>query len=110
MLATECQVLRQSRLKLTSGCKALDEILGGGLETGSITEARALNYTNYVRTCIHAVVCYNLQISGEYRTGKTQLAHTLCVTSQLSMEQGGGAGKVILIDTEGTLYVTALSV
>ena len=31
----------QSRLKLTSGCKAVDEILGGGIETGSITEVRS---------------------------------------------------------------------
>jgi hypothetical protein len=27
------------------------------------------------------------QVSGEYRTGKTQLAHTLCVTAQLGAEQ-----------------------
>jgi RecA/RadA recombinase len=30
---------------------------------------------------------------GEYRTGKTQMCHTLCVTSQMSREQGGGEGK-----------------
>lgn len=35
-------------------------------------------------------------------TGKTQLCHTLCVTSQLSREMGGGNGKVAVIDTEGT--------
>ena len=40
---------------------------------------------------------------GEFRTGKTQLAHTLCVTSQLPKDRGGGNGKVIYIDTEGTL-------
>ena len=28
------------------------------------------------------------------RTGKTQICHTLCVTTQLPVEQGGGAGKV----------------
>ncbi len=39
---------------------------------------------------------------GEFRTGKTQLAHTLCVTTQLPKEKGGGNGKVIYIDTEGT--------
>ena len=54
----------QSRFKITSGAKSVDEILGGGLETGCITE-----------------------VSGEYRSGKTQLAHTLCVTAQLSTEQ-----------------------
>jgi RecA/RadA recombinase len=31
-------VRTQARLKLTTGCKAMDEILGGGIETGSITE------------------------------------------------------------------------
>lgn len=42
------------------------------------------------------------EVFGEFRTGKTQLAHTLCVTSQLPLEQGGGNGKVAFIDTEGT--------
>ena len=32
---------------------------------------------------------------GEFRTGKTQLAHTLCVAAQLPVEMGGGNGKVI---------------
>lgn len=30
---------------------------------------------------------------GEYRTGKTQLAHTLCVQVQLSPEDGGANSK-----------------
>jgi meiotic recombination protein DMC1 len=54
-------------------------VLLGGIETHSITEA-----------------------FGEFRTGKTQLAHTLCVTAQLDRASGGGNGKVIFIDTEGT--------
>jgi hypothetical protein len=33
--------------------------------------------------------------------GKTQLAHTLCVTSQIAFESGGGQGKVVYVDTEG---------
>ena len=38
---------------------------------------------------------------GEFRTGKTQLAHTLCVTAQMpGMNHTGG--KVAYIDTEGT--------
>ncbi|KAH9821160.1 RecA protein [Melampsora americana] len=36
------------------------------------------------------------------RCGKTQLCHTLCLTAQLPVEMGGGAGKVAYIDTEGT--------
>eukprot|EP00941_MAST-03F_sp_MAST-3F-sp1_P004084 g4084.t1 len=76
--ATEYAVERQSLVKLTSGCKELDEILQGGIETGSITE-----------------------IFGEFRTGKSQLCHTLCVTCQLPLERGGGEGKAVYIDTEG---------
>lgn len=65
-------------MHITTGSQNLDKILGGGLESGSITEA-----------------------FGEFRTGKTQLAHTLCCTAQLSYALGGGQGKVIYIDTEG---------
>lgn len=57
----------------------LDKLLGGGIETGSITE-----------------------MFGEFRTGKTQLCHTLAVTCQLPISQGGGEGKCLYIDTEGT--------
>jgi DNA repair protein RAD51 len=42
------------------------------------------------------------ELFGEFRTGKTQLCHTLCVTCQLPMDQGGGEGKALYIDTEGT--------
>ena len=74
----EVKEKRKQVLHITTGSTALDKILGGGLETGSISEA-----------------------FGEFRTGKTQLAHTLCCTSQLSYEMGGGQGKVIYLDTEG---------
>lgn len=70
---------QQGRIKLTCGCKDLDDILEGGMETGSITE-----------------------LYGENRCGKTQLCHTLAVTSQLPVSEGGGEGKVLYIDTEGT--------
>ncbi|KAK9908966.1 hypothetical protein WJX75_005287 [Coccomyxa subellipsoidea] len=66
-------------IQVTTGCKELDTILEGGLETGSITE-----------------------IYGEFRCGKTQLCHTLCVTCQLPIDMGGGEGKAMYIDTEGT--------
>lgn len=64
---------------LTTGSAELDKLLKGGIETGSITE-----------------------IFGEFRTGKTQLCHTLAVTCQLPKENGGGSGKALYIDTEGT--------
>ena len=42
------------------------------------------------------------ELYGEFRTGKTQMCHTLCVICQLPVEQGGGEGKALYIDTEGT--------
>ena len=42
------------------------------------------------------------EVFGEFRTGKTQMAHTLCVTAQLPRSAGGGEGKACYIDTEGT--------
>ena len=77
--ATEFHQRRAEIVYITTGSQELDKLLGGGLETGSITE-----------------------IFGEFRTGKTQLCHTLAVTCQLPVEQGGGAGKCLYIDTEGT--------
>lgn len=38
---------------------------------------------------------------GEFRTGKTQMSHTLCVTAQLPVSMGGAGGKAAYIDTEG---------
>ena len=71
--------MREDIIHISTGCKELDAILGGGMETGSLTE-----------------------LYGEFRTGKTQLCHTLCVICQLPVEQGGGEGKALYIDTEGT--------
>ncbi|CAN1279854.1 Meiotic recombination protein DMC1 homolog [Linum perenne] len=70
---------RKAVVRITTGSQALDELLGGGIETSCITEA-----------------------FGEFRSGKTQLAHTLCVSTQLPTNMNGGNGKVAYIDTEGT--------
>jgi len=35
-----------------------------------------------------------IQVYGEFRTGKTQLAHTMSVVAQLPPELGGASGKV----------------
>lgn len=53
----------------------------------SITEGR-----NYQHIC--ARVTHVPSVYGEFRTGKTQLAHTMSVVSQLPPEMGGAAGKV----------------
>lgn len=42
------------------------------------------------------------EVFGEFRTGKTQLSHTLCVSAQLPGANGYTGGKVIFIDTENT--------
>lgn len=64
---------------ITTGSKNFDEILGGGVSTGRITE-----------------------VFGAFKSGKTNLSHTLCVTTQLPKAQGGLGGSVLFIDTENT--------
>jgi DNA repair protein RadA len=65
--------------KLSSGVKALDELLGGGFESQAITE-----------------------LYGEFGSGKTQIAHQLAVNVQLPIDQGGLEGHTLMIDTENT--------
>lgn len=75
----EVQERRKKVHIISTGSKSVDAILGGGLMSQSITE-----------------------VYGEFRTGKTQLAHTMGVLAQLPPDLGGAAGKVAYIDTEGT--------
>jgi DNA repair protein RadA len=70
---------RKTIQKLTTGSSELDRLLGGGIETQSITE-----------------------FYGEFGSGKTQIAHQLAVSTQLPPEQRGLNGSVIMIDTENT--------
>jgi DNA repair protein RadA len=65
--------------KLRTGCEEFDELMGGGIETQSITE-----------------------MYGEFGSGKTQIAHQLAVNTQLPRDMGGLDGSVIIIDTENT--------
>ena len=44
----------------------------------------------------------HFQAFGEFRTGKTQLSHTLTVTAQMPGENGYTGGKVVYVDTENT--------
>ncbi len=37
-------------------------------------------------------------VYGEFRTGKTQLAHTMSVVAQLPVDMGGAEGRVCLPD------------
>jgi len=77
---------RGQMVSLSTGSRELDQLLDGGVETGSLTE-----------------------LYGEFRTGKTQLCHTLCVTCQLPSASGGGEGKAMYIDTEGTFRPNRLT-
>jgi DNA repair protein RadA len=77
--ADELLKTRQTVLRLTTGSKMLDELMGGGLETQTITE-----------------------FYGEYGSGKSQLCHQLCVNVQLPPERGGLGGGALYIDTENT--------
>ena len=70
---------RKNIARITTGSQELDDLLGGGVETGSVIE-----------------------FFGEFRTGKTQIMHQLCVNIQLSEEKGGLEGRALYIDTEGT--------
>ncbi|MFX0069757.1 MAG: DNA repair and recombination protein RadA [Candidatus Hermodarchaeota archaeon] len=70
---------RKNIARITTNNQELDDVLGGGVETGSVIE-----------------------FFGEFRTGKTQLAHQLCVNVQLPKEKGGLEGNALYIDTEGT--------
>ena len=77
--ATTLYHKRKNIGKISTGSKNFDFLLGGGIETKSITE-----------------VC------GEYGTGKTQLCHTACVTVQQDYSNGGLKGNALYVDTENT--------
>ncbi len=77
--ALELKQERMSVRKITTGSKNLDALLGGGVETKTITE-----------------------FFGEFGSGKTQICHQLSVNVQLPEDKGGLNAKAVYIDTEGT--------
>ena len=70
---------RKSESRISSGSKNLDNLLGGGIETRSITE-----------------------LYGEFGSGKTQICHTLCVSVQKNAQLSRLTGNALYIDTENT--------
>ncbi len=64
---------------ITTGSAELNKILGGGFQTGKLTE-----------------------VYGPFKSGKTALASTISVTCQLPIKEGGLDGSVAYIDTENT--------
>src|SRR5574342_1275280 len=77
--ADELYKMRKTVLRLTTGSKAVDKMVDGGLETQTITE-----------------------FYGEYGSGKSQVCQQLCVNVQLPVEKGGLNGGVLYVDTENT--------
>jgi len=77
--ANQLMEKRASIGRITTGSKSLDELMGGGIETRSISE-----------------------FYGRYGSGKTQIALQLCINTQLPKEQGGLGGGTLYIDTEGS--------
>ncbi|TGO17286.1 hypothetical protein BTUL_0019g00760 [Botrytis tulipae] len=72
--AAEHGHFRKKCIRISTGSKQLDACLNGGFQTMSLSE-----------------------VYGEFRCGKTQLAHTMAVIAQLPKEMGGAEGKVAYI-------------
>lgn len=70
---------REKMQRITTNSKEFDEILGGGVETGAITE-----------------------FYGEYGSAKTQISHQLAVNVQRDPDDGGMGKGAVYIDTEDT--------
>ncbi|WP_418281749.1 DNA repair and recombination protein RadA [Halorubrum sp. DTA98] len=70
---------RQEIGKLSWQIDEVDDLLGGGIETQSITE-----------------------VYGEFGSGKSQVTHQMAVNVQLSEEHGGLDGGCIFVDSEDT--------
>jgi len=65
--------------RISTGSKEIDNLIGGGVETQSLTE-----------------------IYGQYASGKTQWAFQLAVMTQLPKDKGGLNGNVLYIDSENS--------
>ena len=64
---------------ISVGSEGFNDLIGGGIETQSITE-----------------------VFGEFGSGKSQISHELAVTVQLPPEKGGLDAECVFIDTENT--------
>uniref|UniRef100_A0A665U9G4 RecA family profile 2 domain-containing protein n=1 Tax=Echeneis naucrates TaxID=173247 RepID=A0A665U9G4_ECHNA len=87
--AFEYSAKRKQVFHITTGSQEFDKLLGGGIESMAITEA-----------------------FGEFRTGKTQLSHTLCGEHQMELldfvaakfHEEGGVFKLLIIDSIMALF------
>jgi DNA repair protein RadA len=76
---SELMKKREAVRRIPTPSKEFNALLGGGFETGAITE------------------CF-----GPYGSSKTQIAHQLAVSVQIPKEKGGVGGVAVYIDTENT--------
>ena len=85
--ATEMHLKRSQIIQITTGSKELDKLLNGGFETGSITElfGEFRYFVFFPNPSKHVKI--------PLRTGKSQLCHTIAVTCQLPIDNGGAEGK-----------------
>jgi DNA repair protein RadA len=70
---------RNQMIRIPTGCKAFDKLIGGGIEPKSVTE-----------------------FYGAYTTGKTQMSMQLAFNTALPSKLGGLNGDVVYIDSEGS--------
>ena len=77
--ADELMRMKANVRRLATGSKAFDGLIGGGLETQTITE-----------------------FYGEYGVGKSILCHQLAINVQLPFDKGGLEGGALYLDTEQT--------
>ncbi len=70
---------REKILRISMGSKEIDTLIGGGVESQSITE-----------------------VYGKMSSGKTQWAFQIAVMAQLPREKGGANGNVLWIDSENS--------
>ncbi len=68
--------------RITTGSKELDKLIGGGIETGNITE-----------------------LYGGFASGKSQVGYQIAINVQLPKEKGGLGAGVVFLDTESTFRV-----
>lgn len=76
---TTASEINENTEYFTTGSSELNKIFGGGFHTGKLTE-----------------------VYGPFKSGKTNLAHTLSVTIQLPKNRGGLKASVAYIDSENT--------
>lgn len=84
-LASSYYQQRRNLIYIQTGSTVLDSILGGGIESNSVTE-----------------------VFGDFRSGKTQLCYTLAVTCQLLNQDHQSIRKCLWIDSESTFRTERL--